>query len=1008
MKTERPGDLIALTAHDMAKITGGQWEGLTADIGFPGVSLSIGQQQPGDLCVCLSRDAWRSRTLRALRDQGVAGVVVPTNAVIPNPPLPLLRVPDPTEALRQIGDENARRCPATRILVTGTEGKTGFKHLLHHIVSRQAPCHAILNSANLNIPIWRSLSSIRRNDTFAIVEVSVAMPKRGWQRSAFIKPHICVITNISPQHTIYHGGLDPLIRHKAEVVTSIEPGGVAFINADNAYAVDLQDAIQRIRRVPVMTFGSAPNCDGRLLCAEFVPEALGWQVQARIFGASVNYFISMVNSYAPLASVSALTVAAYLGLDLGRACADLGCFVPYETAGEIVTLRHEEGDFLLIDHSTRGSLAGFRSAFDDLGRILGGRPCRMVLGAVLELAEHEKDSVHRALASMVDVERTVKVYTVGQEMEIFRAAFPAPDTLGPHGTEPEDITAAVIDDIRPGEVLFIKGHHRIWLERLAAAVRERFQAVEASVPTPTTHPPPRYRLVAGGDLMVSRDVPGRLAGKDGTALFGDVQPLLSGADIVLANLECVISGTGAFFNKGERRPYYYRCPPHIVNALVEAGISAVTTANNHAMDFGPEALAEQAGLLARAGIAASGSGRSEDEAGRPAFIRVGDMIVALVSFATDQPRLAARGSSPGILDIPLNREALDRLRPTMAEARDHADLVIVSPHWGENWAEAPTEDIRRLAWSLIDLGADAILGHSAHILQGLELYRGKPIVYDMGTLLFDRVRIGRMRNTALFELGFGPDGLSHLCVHAVELEPCAARLATDQERANTFALMTRLSRDLMPGIRLEEVDGSLIVHLPPPTATPRAATPDMTTDPAARRPVAVPRGGVDEANIYQDAATALIGEPIDLGDGLTVFGARVPSEVRAGWAFAVEVLFQLTDSAGKDWRASIQGVNRETGQSFRYRHPIAEGLWVPGPAPDMRVVSDRIVVRPPRDLPPGRYDLFWNLVDRGTGRRRHLSGDHPRNQNKWLSIGTIDCSATARPGVAGIGGNADD
>jgi len=348
-------DCITPSAPEVAELTGGTWENLGSTLHFQGVSVAEAEVAPGELYFTLGPEHWTDARLAALQSAGAGGIVVPRHAVLPEMALPVLRVDDTREALRLLAEANRDRTEAKRVLVTGTEGKTGLKIMLHHIISQQVPCHAVLNSSNLHVPIWRSLASIRRRDRFAIVEISVAQPNRGWQRSAIVRPHFCVITNISPQHTIYHGGLDALIRNKAESVTSMEPGGACLINADNAYYLDLKEAIQRIQPVPILAFGSGPGCEGRLLHADFDPGRGGWQVYARVFGRSVNYFLPMVNSYAPLASVSALTMAAYLGLDLERACASLATFHPFETAGRIVTLPVGEGRFTLFDHSHRGS-----------------------------------------------------------------------------------------------------------------------------------------------------------------------------------------------------------------------------------------------------------------------------------------------------------------------------------------------------------------------------------------------------------------------------------------------------------------------------------------------------------------------------------------------------------------------------------------------------------------------------------------------------------------------------
>jgi len=635
-----------------------------------------------------------------------------------------------------------------------------------------------------------------------------------------------------------------------------------------------------------------------------------------------------------------------------------------------------------------------------------------VLGAIRDLAEHEKTAIHTELASFIDPARTEKIYTVGEEMLILREAFADKALLGPHGDNHTEIAQALFDDIRPGDVVFVKGHHRVWLSLLVAAMEARFGAGSVPVPgalaaapaEPASATAPSARLIAGGDVMLARDMPGRLAASGMASAFREIRPWLAGADIALVNLECVVANRGDFFDKGEARPYFYRAPPGTIDALVEGGITAVTMANNHAMDFGPDALSEQLDILALTGLAGVGAGADAAVAAQPVYLRAGDKVVGLVAFATDQPRLAAGPGRPGIFHTALDRDAVERLRPAIAAARAHADLVVVSPHWGANWQDQPTEDIRRLAWALVDLGADAILGHSAHILQGIELYRGRPIVYDMGSLLFDRVGESRMRHGAVFELEIGQRGFRRLIVRPVELEPGAVRPAGAEEAADTLALIEGLSRRLSPALAFQSGDGVLSVDLPdlPPPAPAAAA--DRIHDRAAVR--ALPEryaSALPDQVIRVDLPADLAGQsPVDLGGGLSVLAARLPDQVRRGYGFVLEVYFRYPDPGGHRWRASALGLDADGNEAFRYRHPVSEGMWIPQRWQGDQIICDRIVVRPPPHLAPGRYEVYWNLVDAETGSLRKPEAGSERIHDGWLHLGSIEVNATAPAAIAGL------
>ncbi len=504
--------------------------------------------------------------------------------------------------------------------------------------------------------------------------------------------------------------------------------------------------------------------------------------------------------------------------------------------------------------------------------------------------------------------------------------------------------------------------------------------------------------------MLSRDVPGLLASAGMDSAFREIRPLLERADIALANLECVISGKGDFFDKGEGRPYYYRCPPNSVNTLVASGFSILTTANNHAMDFGPEALADQARILAEAGLASAGSGPDAESAAQPIFLKAGGLVVAVVSFATDLPLQAADAERCGIFHVSLDREAVSRLRPVIETARQGADLIIASPHWGENWSQHPSEDIRRLAWALVDLGVDAVLGHSAHIPQGIEVYRGRPIVYDMGSLLFDRVQQDRMRHSALFELTFGDQGIERLRIYPVELEPGAVRPASDAEGSETLQLIEELSRKLDPAVEFHNDGQALELRLPPLGLAKHKSCPGTIFDRNTIHHVEPDNPALGKTNVFYSAPPENLdpGCRIDLGGGLEVLGARFPEQARAGAGFALEVYFRYPETEGRRWRASLLGINPLSGEEFRYRHPVAEGMWVSQNWHDASIICDRVVVRPPSDLAAARYDLYWNLVDADTGKLRKIDSNDPRVRDNWLRLGSIHLVADGSRMVAWI------
>jgi poly-gamma-glutamate synthesis protein (capsule biosynthesis protein) len=314
--------------------------------------------------------------------------------------------------------------------------------------------------------------------------------------------------------------------------------------------------------------------------------------------------------------------------------------------------------------------------------------------------------------------------------------------------------------------------------------------------------------------MLGRGVNDRWADADPAGVWGSALGRFRALDGLLLNLECCVS-TG-----GERWPgkvYYFRAAPAFaVSALAAAGASTVSLANNHVLDFGESALRDTREHLDGAGIAHAGAGPDRAAALAPAVTEAGGLRVATLAL-TDQFPAYAAGDGPGTayahLDrsVPatrrLVRRALDRAR-----ARD-PDLVVASLHWGPNWVTAPDATQQAFARWLIDRGVDAVHGHSAHVLQGIEIYRGRPIVYDAGDVVDDYIHKDGFHNkrSALFELAIADGGLDALRIVPLEIEDEQATLARGEAAAWVREALRERSAPF--GTALERAGEGLVASL---------------------------------------------------------------------------------------------------------------------------------------------------------------------------------------------------
>jgi len=241
-------------------------------------------------------------------------------------------------------------------------------------------------------------------------------------------------------------------------------------------------------------------------------------------------------------------------------------------------------------------------------------------------------------------------------------------------------------------------------------------------------------LVAVGDIMLSRGVAMQIQeNKDPGQPFDHMEEYLQRGDITFGNLEGPITEG----RKIEIPEMIFRADPGVENALKNAGFDILSLANNHTMDFGARGLIDTMTLLNKAGIKHTGAGKKRMQAYTPVFLEVKGIKTAFLAFndpsvLPGSHRLAGNGPGTAILDRALAVKAIK-------EAGERADFVIVSMHAGTEYIEEPDRLQYRFAHLFIDAGADLIVGHHSHVVQRVEKYKGKYIIYSLGNFVFDQM-----------------------------------------------------------------------------------------------------------------------------------------------------------------------------------------------------------------------------------------------------------------------------
>lgn len=230
-------------------------------------------------------------------------------------------------------------------------------------------------------------------------------------------------------------------------------------------------------------------------------------------------------------------------------------------------------------------------------------------------------------------------------------------------------------------------------------------------------------LLFGGDVALTQNYTD-LVKDDQKWAFAGLEESRS-ADVAIVNLEAPFT-TETNSTKSDS----FKADPAQVEVLKNGGIDVVNLANDRIMDYQSAGLDETLKTLDQAGIRHFGAGRDEKEARRPEILDVdGQRVAYLGYFGSDAQ--TATADQPGT-----NDKKSDRIAADIKSIRDQVDWVIVNFHWGDEISKYPNDAQVELAHFSIDQGADLVVGHHSSILQGAELYKGRPIVYSLGNFIF--------------------------------------------------------------------------------------------------------------------------------------------------------------------------------------------------------------------------------------------------------------------------------
>jgi len=217
-------------------------------------------------------------------------------------------------------------------------------------------------------------------------------------------------------------------------------------------------------------------------------------------------------------------------------------------------------------------------------------------------------------------------------------------------------------------------------------------------------------------------------------------------DLMMVNLENAVTQSADSIEK----EFVFKMKPEYLSQLCDAGISIVNCANNHTADFGIEGILETIQQLDSAGIQHTGIGRNLSEARKPVILNVNGIRIGFLGYGGEA--FIASSTQPGTTSRSrwLILEDIKRLRPRV-------DFIVINIHWGEELETVPDSNQIILAHRMIDGGADLIVGHHPHVLQGIERYHRKIIAYSLGNFVFGGNSRSANSETAVLKVRFAKD-----------------------------------------------------------------------------------------------------------------------------------------------------------------------------------------------------------------------------------------------------------
>jgi UDP-N-acetylmuramoyl-tripeptide--D-alanyl-D-alanine ligase len=436
-----------------------------------GVSIDSRTLQPGDLFVAIKGGRMDGHNfVEAAFNRGAAAAITEPGYQ-PDAGRQLFHVRDTLEGLNALGRAARERTDAKVIAVTGSVGKTGTKEMLRTMLSASGPAHASEKSYNNLWGVPLSLARMPAASRFGVFEIGMNHAGEITPLSRLVRPHIAIVTWVAAVHIEFFNSVAEIADAKAEILEGFEQGGFAIIPRENEYFERLA-AHARKKNAEIIPFGASADCAARLL--SFEPWEQGSLVKADVLGTELSFVLPVPGRHLASNALAALAAVKLAGADVSAAAEALAGFDAPEGRGRRERFETKDGPVLLIDETYNANPASMRAALEVLGSVPRAEFGRRiaVLGDMLELGRDGPD-FHAGLADAAVAHNIDLVFCAGPLMSNLFERLP-PDKRGAAAPSSEALVTALLDAVRGGDAVTVKGSLGSRMAVAANALRANF------------------------------------------------------------------------------------------------------------------------------------------------------------------------------------------------------------------------------------------------------------------------------------------------------------------------------------------------------------------------------------------------------------------------------------------------------------------------------------------------------------------------------------------------------